>query len=1055
MTVSIDVRKPEGFLHCLQTLPPEDFVDTVKGLTDADRRKLSKTAQDHAKALRKEEQSATTMSGVSIQEMIRRSSERIDRVNIPLAMAHLGLLAVAPKSANMVPLPGTRPLRSTWTATEPTVHEQAAISILLQRRPEWAQEWMLRQLQPSDTGFALKWQSFRRLLEDGLCSPPDTLEFAVLIRSVIQQANLRDQPELVEHIGLLFRHRTGFLACNAKLRKRTEELKPGVWIPGVEWLWNQVHHGQVNRVQVIDAAIEALWRDFSVQERSALIKLIDALEPTSDEFVTRQSELRRLLTHETPVVAGFAIQSIKAIRDNDQLETDRVISELAVVFTLSTKAQPKSALVLLAAKDKTRITHAVDSAAAALQHPELDVQEAAVRLLEQWSDVAIPVEALQQAITSAFPTLHPRIHDLLVQAGAVHEATDSTATFVEELADTRNTAEDLFRRIESCTPAVRTAWKLDESLCAAIDEHMLPEMDINAMPFQLSLLQPVAAIEEVDELIDEVASLIEGIESPMQLERILDGINRLGAEYPDDFDARVAPVIKRAERDSDWNEWTTLTSMFMSTSRLIIDWLKRRLHVPLAGKFAQQNWSRLNLPEIVQTLDRRASEIRERFVNLQPSLPLLSTPTHEHGWLDPDVLLRRLQSYSMASVNPNNADLTFALLRLPPSTCYSDDQIAGTPELTRRLLRYLSGKPIETAASDCPGLWLAAARSRSPRETRRELAGLAIPDTAWGVRAAEIHVHLRNSPHAIEAIRQQQDRELRRMDPEPGRGPFIMQVNTGSAAIVSIEPEAEAQDLRFPTVIFAGRPGYAKHLYEGRLPGWAEEWQATHWPANTDGSLALAMAFMLCRMDSNTSRWEPTAPTLSSLLWSERGWSSTAIKALWLALFSKDGDARAVAADALIEGILDGRAHPAALSASLTELLEHRWLKLNRLAEALAGVARVSSWTALVVTAIIDSVIASWSELPGDAHHLLSVQLEALMRINGCLTDAARKPLSQLTGSSKTAKLAKQLLTLSRSDRSTARKAALLEGVECRVQRAERLCRPTACQTHAPGERPQ
>ena len=238
----------------------------------------------------------------------------------------------------------------------------------------------------------------------------------------------------------------------------------------------------------------------------------------------------------------------------------------------------------------------------------------------------------------------------------------------------------------------------------------------------------------------------------------------------------------------------------------------------------------------------------------------------------------------------------------------------------------------------------------------------------------------------------------------------------------------------------ASRASSFRRWFEGHLPDWAEEWQAMHWPSNTDGGLALAMAFMLIRMDNNASSWEPSAPALRPLLWSERAWSETALTALWLGLFAKDGDVRAVATDALTEGILDGRAHPHELSPALVDLLQYPWLKLNRLAEALTEVVRVSSWSAMVVSEVLSAVIASWNDVPRDGHHLLTVQLAALMEVDGQLPEAARQPLQQLKGGSKTAKLAKQLLALKGPNKcnarnSSTRRRALLEAVQCRMQR--------------------
>ena len=219
MTIADDIRTVDGFLHHLHNMSPRLFVAAVAGLTDADRRKLSKPVQEHAKQLRKEERDATTLTGVSPAELMRRIQGRHSRRNIELAAAHLGLLAVAPKSANIVPLPSGRSPADVWTATEPTEYESAAISILLDRRPDWAQEWLERQLQPGDFGIPLTWDSVTRLIDGELCVAPDTREFAVLAQSVILRADLSQRPELVEYIWPQFRHSTGFLVCDGKLRR--------------------------------------------------------------------------------------------------------------------------------------------------------------------------------------------------------------------------------------------------------------------------------------------------------------------------------------------------------------------------------------------------------------------------------------------------------------------------------------------------------------------------------------------------------------------------------------------------------------------------------------------------------------------------------------------------------------------------------------------------------------------------------------------------------------------------------------------------------------------
>lgn len=62
MTLAEEIRTPEGFLQHLHSMAPKVFAKAIADFTDADRRKLSKTAQEYAKVLRKEERDSTTLN---------------------------------------------------------------------------------------------------------------------------------------------------------------------------------------------------------------------------------------------------------------------------------------------------------------------------------------------------------------------------------------------------------------------------------------------------------------------------------------------------------------------------------------------------------------------------------------------------------------------------------------------------------------------------------------------------------------------------------------------------------------------------------------------------------------------------------------------------------------------------------------------------------------------------------------------------------------------------------------------------------------------------------
>ncbi len=147
----------------------------------------------------------------------------------------------------------------------------------------------------------------------------------------------------------------------------------------------------------------------------------------------------------------------------------------------------------------------------------------------------------------------------------------------------------------------------------------------------------------------------------------------------------------------------------------------------------------------------------------------------------------------------------------------------------------------------------------------------------------------------------------------------------------------------------------------------------------------------------------------------------------------KSSDASAVGKDALVEGLLDGRAQPGQLAKSLVQLLANKWLKLNRLAEALTEVARVSLWTTLAVNHIVEAVVQSWTEVPRDSHLLLSVLLEGLAQLQSAPLQATIDVLNQLKPTGKAARLVQSLLQMQPKDGSVPLQCALMEAVEARA----------------------
>ncbi|MEZ6047253.1 MAG: hypothetical protein R3C11_17060 [Planctomycetaceae bacterium] len=88
---------------------------------------------------------------------------------------------------------------------------------------------------------------------------------------------------------------------------------------------------------------------------------------------------------------------------------------------------------------------------------------------------------------------------------------------------------------------------------------------------------------------------------------------------------------------------------------------------------------------------------------------------------------------------------------------------------------------------------------------------------------------------------------------------------------------------------------------------------------------------------------------------------------------------------------------------------------------------------------IINEFISTWNTPPPQSHHLLELQLDLLSRLGLSLSTEASEALREIKGSSKSAKLAKQLCTLESQPGSSPQMEAILQAYEARLARAERV----------------
>jgi hypothetical protein len=774
----------------------------------------------------------------------------------------------------------------------------------------------------------------------------------------------------------------------------------------------------------LDEVLRALWRDFSASMRGGLVRFHDILEPTDEEIAAREEGYVEHLRNPHGSSAAMALKAVERLVKRGSADGANVLAQIPQVFQLSSKTQPIKAIRVidrLVAGRPELVADAVTALGPALEHASPDVQEAAVQLLEKWASKLgdLPLESLAKAAELISPALRGRLETLLGQlTPGQAEVLQSPAGQAEELSDRR---QRLLERIRKLPEEVRTACGLAEADACLAANRLPPPWTPDPVAFPvLSGLGSIAPIVSVDELIDAVAHAFEVMDSAEQLERIVDAILRLGGQRCAEFEARVAGLRSRLREPADPGSrgLVSAATQLPAVLSLTADWLGIRCR-----------WltSTQRLPSYATTtafarLNAHFRALCDRFRSGHFG-PVLATPTHRGGWIDPRVFVRRLATLTQSNIDPGRHDLELAMLRLAPDRrADALRAAAAAPEPYGRVVRYALGGDESPSRRDRKqaALWVAAGRARNPAGRLSDLAALKVseklPDA---VVPAEYVLH-------PEVMLAEAPRWLNRIKRSKGFG-----------EVVPSPPRIrDKQDAELPLpVVLAQLVGYGYAWFFG----WLCEMLSTIWPLRPDACLAWACDLLLLRHDEPASTWESAWRLLAPLLTPDRAWSAIGRTALWIGLLSRDENARGICLDALIEGIVDGRAAPEPLAEALIPLQQAGRIKHNRMAGALREVARTSPLAEWVAAEILDRLIAAWDPVPRDAHHVLSFQLELLTTLGCTLSDPARHRLVGVKGTGKTAKLAAQLCELCPQSPSSGHRAAVLAALEGRLSRAERI----------------
>ncbi len=959
--------------------------------TEADRRKLAKTAAAQLKALMAEDPPSLT------DEFHGWSDAQYNRLS-PAGKAFRKRLRPAQVAVLATALPSE--LKKFGSQALPPIDDMVAV--LSARRPEWVGEWVEMILSWGQLGrwdyiMFDWWCVVRRLIREGLCARPRSALYIQWMVQAIQSPypeskgvyqGLLDDPELLNE--------EVWESLETEPRRGQSSLFPmGPDVsPEDRWetaLAQLADEGRLSRTRLLDACLGTLERDYPEVRARWFALMHETLRPTLDEQAERAGRYVGLAASRNASTVTFALKALAELDKAKRLDPALVVAGVGPALLARTKGTVRSALDLIdhAARRAPEVRARVAALAVdALTHESPDVQKAALDLIERHGDQADLAlrELLRARQETVAASLRARLESWLGAEPAPTPVPAATAAEEDGVLARAFALDPELARRSGVAAALEVLVKQGGGEVPALEllETEVPRLDPE---------RRIVPVADLDELIGLFATVLENTGDADEVERLFDGVARLCDRTPGDFAVRTGPIRARAEK-RDWIK----TPLAEPLCDLAMAWITGQAslltHVPEYGSLRR-------------VVVRHVHGIAQRVARRQAG-PLLSAPTHRGGWIDPRVLVERVRCGVSTTLPTDSLDESLALLRLAPDPGPRAEALRAAEGLKgsfAEALRYALGGTGETVGAD-PQLWVAAARARAPFaddplvEARHPGLG---PDAG---RVG--HCTFRPGPGAVEDWRMR----------------FV-------ATLVAHEPPLPSNyDHDLPTVLF--------HDHRALLLGPEVSWGATLWPLNREPFFAAGAEWLVGR-DCTPSEALPYRPYLEPLLDPDVPLHPMAGLLLAGTLSANTVELQGLAVDVLVAAVDDGRLDGRLLGEALLPLLTEGGAKPSRLAKALGDAARVSAMHARVVVGGLHTVLAGLSTPPKDLHVLLELLKELLVETGGSLATAASTYLKGLKVSGKTAKLAKDLLGIAGgSDNASSRRAAAARALTGRLERAER-----------------
>ena len=868
--------------------------------------------------------------------------------------------------------------------------------IIRDRRPDWLDAWIAHDLesgQPSQLDFPI----LRGWIRDGIARKPETDNYyrmfawsmmwgpsyrrAEVIPPISVQ--LLADPALLEDIDCLFRVKNIPAFNTSWLGRDSPEHE--TWPDALVKLSAA---GRVDRNHLLNLALEALTRDFNQNELSGFRDFYKRLAPAADEVVQHQQRYMDLLCHPVGHVVKFALDMLSEVQENGALDSPSLLREIPAVLSSGSKGNALSALKLLKralGRRKAAEPETLGVVCEALRHAHSDVQALALDLLEANAGVLDGRRDILES-TQSFVAASNRARLAKLLADVAPQPGSATRANVSRLV----TAPQISVRALGEAAAYR-------AISDDVTRH--------------AVLRPedaITPIETPDALIAAILHAVAIVESPDEIERIIDAISRLADIPPTDLGARVAPLLHRLESEHIGSNGVAANSVGVGAAllNLIYAWSTGKLRRTPSYPYIQED----AFVPVIAHLRAVAERVADR-----RSRQLLSAPTHKGGWIDPLAWVERLHALQGEADLIDSMDFRLSLLRLAPENREQALERAATltPPL-RRLAMFALGGEEHPARADRGNYaaWITAARCRAPhRDWSAEFAILDLHD-AWPDSLSPAEYRWRSSHRSGRNGQHRWTKPELKITVASGLNPSAPGRTTSILGRIAqaVSGQIATDWAALPSAALNRRVDPERRWSSELNTPWITQWLAYIWPQNPAGAHMTAAGRLVEQIDQDSSSWTPGFGYFQALFQHNRPWREAGHLLLCLGLVGKDADAKGLAVDALIEGIDTRRFDPSLFAATMAGLAEGEWIKFNRLGDALMRVIQVTALHAAVVSEALQQSLPRLDLQQKNAFRLLEVIVEAQAITGQPLGQSARAALERINGSGKAAKLAKQLL---------------------------------------------